>query len=132
MVRKTDKLKGLIAIILILHIAINVSAQKPVIEWEEIPGGNFIMGSPATEPSRQDNEIQHKVILNDYKIGKYEVTINQFKAFVDATGYLTDSEKGTGGTVGSIIWNGTEFVYQANVNWKYDERGNLRSYFQFT
>jgi len=126
MVPKTYKLKGLIAIILIFHIAINVSAQKPVIEWEDIPGGNFIMGSPTSEPGRQDNETQHKVILSDYKIGKYEITISQFKAFIDATGYLTDAEKGSGGTVGSVIWNGTEFVYQANVNWKYNEMGNLR------
>jgi len=116
----------MIAMIVALIIASNMSAQKPAIEWEEIPAGNFIMGSPTTEAERMHNEIQHKVTLNDYKMSKYEVTIRQFKAFVDVTGYVTDAEKGTAGTNGSVIWNGTEFIYKAAANWRYDEIGNLR------
>lgn len=104
----------------------NVLAQKPLIEWEFIPAGTFTMGSPAAEPERKDSEIPHQVTLSDFKIGKYEVTIYQFKAFVDATGYVTDAEKGTGGTIGSVIWNGTELVFKTEANWKCDEKGNLR------
>jgi len=104
----------------------NASAQKPKIVWEEIPAGSFLMGSPASEPDRKSNEIQHLVILSDYKIGKYEVTLRQFKAFIDSTGYITDAERGTGGVKGSVIWTGTEFDFKAEANWRYDEKGYLR------
>lgn len=107
-------------------MASNVLAQKPVIEWELIPAGTFTMGSPANEPERKDSEIPHQVTLSDFKIGKYEVTINQFKAFVDASGYVTDAEKGTGGTIGSVIWSGTELAFKTEANWKCDGIGNIR------
>lgn len=126
MTRITTKLKILVATIVAMFIASSLSAQKPSIEWEVIPAGTFTMGSPASEPERKDNEIPHLVTLNDYKMGKYEVTINQFKAFVDATGYLSDAERGTGGTVGSVIWTGSELAYKTEANWKCDERGNIR------
>jgi len=121
-----EVLKKLGAILITFFIALDGLAQKPKIEWEEIPAGTFTMGSPANEADRKDGEIQHQVVLSDFKIGKYEVTVNQFKAFIDSTGYLTDAEKGAGGKVGSIIWNGTEFSFSADVNWRYDEKGNLR------
>ena len=120
-------LRNLVAILVAIFTALDGLAQRPKIEWEEIPAGNFTMGSPVSEADRKDAEIQHQVVLSDFKIGKYEVTLKQFKAFVDSTGYLTDAEKGTGGKAGSIIWTGTEFAFRADVNWRYDEKGNLRS-----
>ena len=41
------------------------STNKPIIEFVDIPGGTFIMGSPVTEQGRKDDEIQHQVTLND-------------------------------------------------------------------
>lgn len=48
-----------------------------------IPAGQFIMGS-----NRGDLEEQpaHKVYLDAYQIGKYEVTVGQYRAFCEATG----------------------------------------------
>jgi formylglycine-generating enzyme required for sulfatase activity len=43
-----------------------------------IPGGTFTMGSPETEAERYDNEIQHSVTVNDFYIGKYEVTQKEY------------------------------------------------------
>ena len=126
MARKTYKMKSLLALMVTLIIASNVSAQKAIVEWEFIPAGTFTMGSPASEAERKDSETPHRVTLSDFKIGKYEVTIKQFKAFVDATGYRIEAEKGTGGTVGSVIWNGTEMEFKPEANWKCDEKGNLR------
>ena len=37
------------------------SAQKPTIEWADIPAGSFLMGSPADEQGRFSDETQHKV-----------------------------------------------------------------------
>jgi formylglycine-generating enzyme required for sulfatase activity len=55
----------------------------------EIPAGPFIMGSDSGE---NDAKPAHKVYLDKYYIGKYEVTVGQFRKFVKATGYKTNAE----------------------------------------
>jgi len=124
--KKPDKLKRLAVLMVILFITTYLSAQKPSVEWQKIPAGTFTMGSPISEADRNTIETPHRVTLSAFKIGRYEVTINQFKSFVDATGYVTDAEKGTGGARGSIIWTGTSLSFKNEANWKYNERGNLR------
>lgn len=61
------------------------------IVFSHIPAGDFLMGSAASnseELSRANEQPQHRVYLDDYYIGKYEVTNAQFAAFVKATGYV--------------------------------------------
>ena len=55
-----------------------------------VEGGSFQMGSAK---GNLDEQPVHKVTLNSFWIGKYEVTNGEFKKFVDATGYLTDAEQ---------------------------------------
>jgi formylglycine-generating enzyme required for sulfatase activity len=98
---------------------------RPTIDWANIPAGTYTMGSPATEPNRLSNEVQHQVTLSAFKMSKYEVTITQFKAFVDSTGYATDAEKGKN-FKGSQIWSG-EVKEKDGVNWRYNTQGNIRS-----
>ena len=64
-----------------------------------ISAGTFMMGSPPGEEGRFDNEGQHEVeITQDYYLGACEVTIGQFRRFVDASGFKTEAEKdGEGG-----------------------------------
>ncbi len=100
--------------------------EKPVIEWADIPAGTFTMGSPKREVYRQDNEKQHKVTLSAFKMSKHEITVAQFKAFVDATGYLTDAEKGAYDYYGSYIWTGTKFKSKKRVNWRCNVNGKRR------
>ncbi|NLD46550.1 MAG: SUMF1/EgtB/PvdO family nonheme iron enzyme [Clostridiaceae bacterium] len=64
----------------------NASINKPDVEFVDIPGGTFIMGSPATEQGRQNDEIQHKVTLNPFKMSKYPVTFEQYDLFCEVTG----------------------------------------------
>ena len=100
--------------------------RKPVIEWVDIPSGKFIMGSHSSEEKILDNERQHKVRISAFKMSKYEISVSQFKAFIDATGYVTDAEKYTGlDGVGSITWPDPEFKTVPGVTWRCDERGNL-------
>ena len=47
------------------------SINKPDIEFVDIPGGTFMMGSPVTEQGRKDDEIQHQVTLSAFKMSKY-------------------------------------------------------------
>jgi formylglycine-generating enzyme required for sulfatase activity len=96
--------RNLIIIVLIsLNSLAYVKDHKPTIEWVSIPSGIFNMGSPATEVNRENDETQHLVTLSNFKISKKEITVAQFKDFVDASGYITDAEKGIGGYSGSVV-----------------------------
>jgi formylglycine-generating enzyme required for sulfatase activity len=53
-----------------------------------IPAGTFLMGSPAKEAGHFDSEgPQHDVAIKAFALGKYDVTSDQFLAFLKATGY---------------------------------------------
>ena len=58
-----------------------------------IPGGEFFMGGRDKKFARSDEFPVHKVRVNSFYIDKHEVTNRQFRAFVDATGYITTAEK---------------------------------------
>ncbi|MGE5861330.1 MAG: SUMF1/EgtB/PvdO family nonheme iron enzyme [Ignavibacteria bacterium] len=62
------------------------SIKKPIIEFVDIPGGTFKMGSPVTEQGRKDDEIQHEVTLSAFKMSKYTITFEQYDIFCDAAG----------------------------------------------
>jgi formylglycine-generating enzyme required for sulfatase activity len=52
-------------------------------EMVVVPPGSFMMGSPADEPDRRENERQHRVtIARAYAIGKTEVTWDQWESCV--------------------------------------------------
>ena len=61
-----------------------VSTYKSTLvpEMIEVAGGTFQMGNDNGE---SDEKPAHSVTLNGFKIGKYEVTLEQFQAFVGAT-----------------------------------------------
>jgi formylglycine-generating enzyme required for sulfatase activity len=50
-----------------------------------VKGGTFTMGSPETETDRGDDEKQHTVTLSDFEMGRTEVTVVQYMAFVNET-----------------------------------------------
>ena len=52
-------------------------------EMVAIKGGCFMMGSPDTEKEKSGDEKQHKVCIEDFAIGKYEVTQKQWQAVMD-------------------------------------------------
>ncbi len=60
-----------------------------------IPHGKFLMGSPRTEEHRNFDEDQHEVeITRPFYMGAHEVTVGQFRKFVEETGYKTLAESG--------------------------------------
>jgi formylglycine-generating enzyme required for sulfatase activity len=87
-----------------------------------VKGGIFTMGSPEGEVNRRNDETQHQVKLSDFWLGKYAVTVADFKKFVDEKNYLTDAEKGDG----SYIWNGKEWKQEKGINWRFGVSGKLR------
>ena len=55
----------------------------PKIEMVKIQGGSFMMGTPKTEPNRENyrgDETQHPVTVSSFYIGKYPVTQKEFEA----------------------------------------------------
>ena len=57
-------------------------------EMVVIPAGTFRMGSPASEEGRYDREgPRHSVEVSSFALGRYEVTRDEYRAFVEATGH---------------------------------------------
>lgn len=99
-----------------------VTANNVNFEMVAIKSGHFKMGS---DMGVSDEIPIHDVILSDYSIGRTEVTVAQFKSFVDATGFKTEAEKGHG----SYIWpwpDGTQWELTPGVNWMCNATGKLR------
>lgn len=62
-------------------------------EMLALPGGSYLMGSPATDQEGQDYEKpRHEVKVGGFAIGKYEISKAQFAAFVEATNYNPGNE----------------------------------------
>ncbi len=65
-----------------------------------IPAGKFMMGSPATEPEREQQELQHEVVITrPFYMGVYEVTQGQMKTVLGADRRLSaffDEDRGGG------------------------------------
>jgi len=59
-----------------------------------IPAGTFTMGSPTTEANRESNETQHSVTLSGFKMGKYEVTQEQYQAVMGTNPSYFDGSTG--------------------------------------
>lgn len=57
-----------------------------------IPGGEFLMGTNA-EDAWPDEKPAHRVKVDGFWMDETEVTNAQFRAFVEATGYVTVAEK---------------------------------------
>lgn len=139
--------------LLILHSIINVSGMKrcfsmfciigfimqlngqnvKVPEMVFIKGGTFIMGNTQ---GKNDEKPEHRVSVSDFYIGKFEVTIKEFREFVISSGYITSSE--TSSQANSIypilsihpvnyarIYTGDKWQNKANLSFKYDESGDL-------
>ncbi len=66
-----------------------------------IPSSGFYMGS-TNGPAHQ--QPQHLVTLNGFWMDKTEVTVGQFKAFVEATGYITTREHQVTGANTGATW----------------------------
>jgi formylglycine-generating enzyme required for sulfatase activity len=67
-----------------------VSETPPGMVW--VPGGEFTMGTDSEE-SWPDERPAHRVRVESFWMDQYEVTNAQFRAFVEATGYVSTAER---------------------------------------
>jgi formylglycine-generating enzyme required for sulfatase activity/Tfp pilus assembly protein PilF len=68
-----------------VELSVTVASKEMIL----IPAGEFIMGSPEGI-GNDDEHPQHTVYLDDFLIGKYEVTNKQFAEFLNAAGKNDD------------------------------------------
>jgi formylglycine-generating enzyme required for sulfatase activity len=95
-----------------------------------IPAGEFMMGSDATDPDAEDDELldtasgkkeKHRVrITRSFRLGVTEVTRGQFRRFVDDSGYRTEAEKDGKGGWG---WNEEMKKFEQNPRYTWQNAG---------
>jgi formylglycine-generating enzyme required for sulfatase activity len=91
-----------------------LTAGNVPFEFTQIPAGEFLMGS---EGGDNDEKPVHRVrIAESFYIGKTEVTVRQFRAFVEATGYQTEAEKGH--WAANYIAGGFPIVPARDLHWR--------------
>ena len=95
-------------------------------EMVVVPAGSYLMGSPASEGRRSDDEgPQHRVTISEpFAVGKYEVTYDEWDACVSARGcggYRPDDEGWGRGRrpVINVSWEDA----QRYVEWLREETG---------
>jgi sulfatase modifying factor 1 len=91
-------------------------------EFVLIPAGTFIMGSPLNEPDRKNDEVQHKVAINEpFYIQTTEVTLDQWRALMGKK--LFGRRKGAGNMpVVKVSWHDCmDFIKKLNAlsEWSY-------------
>jgi len=90
----------------------------------KIEGGSFTMGCIESRDGLcESNETPSlQVAITSFYLSKYEVTVAQFKSFIDQTNYQTDADK----KGYSYVWTGSTSEKKYGVNWRFDVVGNLR------
>jgi formylglycine-generating enzyme required for sulfatase activity len=68
-----------------------------------------VIAAPASEAGRDDDEVQHRVTVGGFYMGRTEVTVGEFRRFVYAAGYRTTMETSGGG----YVWTGGDWKQKA-------------------
>ena len=82
-------------------------------EFVFVKGGCYEIGD-AFGDGEADEKPVHNVCVNDFHLGKYEVTVRQFRTFVQDTNYRTEAEKGDG----CYVWNGSQWEKDGSKSWR--------------
>lgn len=83
-----------------------------------VRGGRFLMGSPAIEAGRASDERQHRVDVEDFWLGRYAVTVGEFRRFVEVSGYRTDAERDAHELSGCWVWQDGKAKYLRGRSWR--------------
>lgn len=88
-----------------------------------IPGGHFQMGSADNDTlAESDEKPQHWVAVQPFAISRCEITVAQFRQFVDETGYVTRAETPDATQQntpkGCFRWTKSKFDRDKSLNWR--------------
>ena len=112
-----------------------------------IPAGEFTMGSPESEPDRDDDEKQHRVeISRPFYLGKYEVTQGEWKSVMGTEPWKGEDfvKEGADYAASYVSWedavsfceklskrDGVEYRLPSEAEWEYACRGGSDSVYSF-
>lgn len=101
-----------------------VAPPRPERKWFEpemvhIAGGEFEMGS---RKGGDDERLVRTVRIDAFEMGKYEVTVQQFSAFVKASGYRTEAERNVGGE-GCYVYLPEKKLWERNKKYSWKNAG---------
>jgi formylglycine-generating enzyme required for sulfatase activity len=122
--------KTLLAIVLTLLAACQSKVNLPAIEMVSVKGGEFVFNCQYNDISKCKSDLikAYTKHIDSFQISKYEITVAQFKSFIDATGYRTTADK-----IGySYYWKKVEGTDSKvtekgkGLNWRYNENNELR------
>jgi formylglycine-generating enzyme required for sulfatase activity len=92
--------------------------DEPLLGYVEIPAGPFLMGSTKGDRLASDDEMpQHKLCLLRYYVARYPVTVAQFRAFVDASGYTPEDKDSLHGLPNHPVVNLTWYEVLKYCQW---------------
>ncbi|MDR2574850.1 MAG: SUMF1/EgtB/PvdO family nonheme iron enzyme [Treponema sp.] len=92
-----------------------VAISSPVMA--AIPAGSFTMGSPVIELDRDPfGETRHRVNMRAFYIASKELTVGEFRRFVEDTGHVTTAETDGGAQAYDEAKN--EWFFRAGANWR--------------
>jgi len=88
-----------------------------------IPAGSFMMGSPDNEEDRAGNEGPRFRVTFDqgFALSRNEITVGQFRRFIEATGYQTDAERSGGSRI--YMAGSGRIAERRRVTWEDDFAG---------
>ena len=119
----------LLVILFFSSISTHVASGK---EMVFIKGGCFQMGDISGVGEGDEKFLHHKVsdekpvhevCVDDFYIGKYEVTVGEFMEFVKVTGYMAEDKIGEG----CSVYAGREWKKDTGIEWKRDRSKNWRN-----
>lgn len=105
------KCKAICYIALLCSLLVGCNRQVPDVDMVFIPGGEFLMGSEDVDADPDEAPI-HSVYVNDFYIGKYEVTQKQWYAVM---GRNLSQNRGDKLPVTNVSWDDCQkFIKKLN------------------
>ncbi|WP_417380105.1 SUMF1/EgtB/PvdO family nonheme iron enzyme [Gimesia sp.] len=103
------------------HLGTDIEISNSIgMKFRLIPPGEFMMGSPESEASRDNDEVQHEVrITKPYYLGTTEVTQGQWKSMMGTTPWKGDSfvKEGDDYPATYMSWeDAQEFIKKLNAS----------------
>ena len=93
-----------------------------------ITGGQFRMGcSSGDRLCDKYEKPAHDVVVAAFGMSRTEITVGQFRSFIDSTGHVTDAEKNSAGFEGCYVWTENGGISRSNASWKWQKGKSWRN-----